>query len=289
MSIDTSIHTSIIIPVHNQLVMLKTLLEGLKDTAAYFAHPLELIIVDNQSNEPELLNYLNILEAQACAPFAQLKIIRYPHVFNFSAINNLAATHSQASFLCFLNNDIEIIHKQWLTALSEPMQHATTGCVGAMLYYPDDTIQHAGVYLDAENVAGHLYKNSPRGAAGHQNFLLSEQQVSAVTAACLLVRRSVFDEVDGYNEQLAVAFNDVDFCLKVQRAGFKNVWTPHAELYHHESKSRGQSHQRSFSQKLKHKKEVQLMKRQWREQLANEPHRTIHVDLESTVSRKHIG
>jgi len=289
MRADTNIHTSIVIPVHNQGVMLRTLVEGLHDTAKHFHEKLELIIVDNQSNESALLGYLKKLESQTAAPFTQIKVVRYPHKFNFSAINNIAATHSKASFLCFLNNDIQIIHKDWLAALNEPMQHASTGCVGAMLYYPDDTIQHAGVYLDAKDIAGHLYKNCPRGSAGYQDFLLSEQQVSAVTAACMLIRRSVFNEVNGYNEQLAIAFNDVDLCLKVQQAGYRNIWTPHAELYHYESKSRGKSHQRGFLEKLRQKKEVRLMKQRWQEQLANEPHWSTHVYVDAKASARNIG
>ena len=277
MCADTDIHTSIIIPTHNQGEMLKTLVNGLKDTARHFAENLELIIIDNQSNEANVLGYLDGLESQAAAPFHQIKIIRYPHKFNFSAINNVAAMHSQASYLCFLNNDIEIIHNDWFCALCKPMQQATTGCVGAMLYYPNNTIQHAGVYLDAKNIAEHLYKNYPRGTTGDQDFLLSDQHVSAVTAACLLIRRSVFDQVGGYNEQYAVAFNDVDLCLKVQEAGYSNIWTPHAELYHHESISRRLSHERSFLTRLKHKIAVQRMKNRWHDQLANEPHWATHV------------
>jgi len=230
---------------------------------------MELLIVDNNSHEPALSRFLEKLASGSPAPFAAITVLQYPHKFNFSAINNLAARHSQGEFLCFMNNDVEIIHEDWLAAMHEPMHRNTTGCVGAMLYYPDDTIQHAGVFLDSNNIAGHLYKNSPRGASGDNDFLLSEQTVNAVTAACLLVRKKVFDEVDGFSESLAVAFNDVDFCLKVQQAGYENIWTPHAELYHHESKSRGLSHERSFLQKLNHKKEVRYMKRTWRAQLAN--------------------
>jgi len=285
MRADSNIHTSIVIPVHNQLGMLERLIDGLHDTAVEFDRKLELIIVDNRSNETELLSYLQHLATRSAAPFAQIKIVRYPHKFNFSAINNLAATHSNASFLCFMNNDVEIIHTSWLSAMCNPMQHKTTGCVGAMLYYPDNTIQHAGVYLDAKNIAGHLYKHSPRGATGQHGFLLSQQQVSAVTAACLLVRRTVFDHVGGYDEQFAVAFNDVDFCLRVQQAGFNNIWTPHAELYHHESKTRGQSHQRHFFQKLKHKKEARLMRQRWQDQLLNEPHWHKHVDVSTNLPK----
>jgi len=289
MCADTNIHTSIVIPTHNQGRMLRTLIEGLNNTANHFPEQLELIIVDNNSNETGLLAYLKDLDSQSAAPFAQITVVRYPHRFNFSAINNIASTYSQATYLCFLNNDIEIIHNEWLTALCEPMRQSTTGCVGAILYYPDNTIQHAGVYLDAKEIAGHLYKNSPRGAPGHQDFLLSEQRVSAVTAACMLIRRTVFDEVGGFSEQLAVAFNDVDLCLKVQQAGYRNIWTPHAELYHHESKSRGQSHQRGFFRKLRHKREVRLMKQRWHEQLVNEPHWKTHVNSDTNVLSNNVG
>ena len=272
----TTIHTSIIIPTFNQVAMLSRLVDGLRESASDFESNIELLIVDNNSTEPELVSYLKKLTSDAPTPFAAVTALKYPYKFNYSAINNLAASKAQGKYLCFMNNDVEIIHKDWLDAMLVPMQRSSTGCVGAMLYYPDDTIQHAGVFLDKNNIAGHLYKNSPRGATGDNNFLLSEQKVSAVTAACLLVSKKVFDQVNGFSEVLAVAFNDVDFCLKVQQAGFENIWTPHAELYHHESKSRGLSHERSFLQKWKHKKEVRYMKRTWRTQLATaELHTTI--------------
>ncbi len=277
MCADSTIHTSIIIPTRNHTQMLARLIQGLYETADSFNANLELIIVDNNSDEQEALTYLDSLASSQPAPFANIRLIRFPHKFNYSAINNLAARHSQAEYLCFLNNDMEIIHVDWLNALHKPMAMNNTGCVGAMLYYPDNTIQHAGVYLDEKNVAGHLYKNEQRGATGHTNFLLSDQTVSAVTAACLLVRRDVFEQVNGFDEAFSVAFNDVDLCLRVQQAGYRNVWTPHAQLYHHESKSRGLKHQRSWLQKRHHKKEVSRMKRLWQSQLASEPHYDLHV------------
>ena len=289
MRTNTPIQTSIVIPTHNQFALLKPLIAGLIDTAASYAHPLELIIVDNRSNEAELLDYLRHLAVHIETPFARVKVIRYPHKFNFAAINNTAVKHSRASFLCFLNNDIEIIDHEWLNELHVPMQYKKTGCVGAMLYYPDNTIQHAGVYLDPVNIAGHLYKNSPRRTAGRHDFLLSAQPVNAVTAACSLIRRSVFDEVGGFDEQFAVAFNDVDLCLRVQQAGYTNFWTPHAQLYHHESKSRGQSHQRTFLQRLKHNKEVRLMQQRWQEQLRCEPHWATHVKPGNSTSPKKVA
>ena len=270
-------HISIIIPTRDHAFMLQRLIKGLSHTAESFAGELELIVVDNRSNEADALAYLELLKQQDVAPFAAIRVIRYPHKFNYSAINNHAAALSTADYLCFLNNDIETINPDWLEALLQPMSSTSTGCVGAMLYYPDDTIQHAGVYLDKSNIAGHLYKNLPRGSSGTNDFLLREQIVSAVTAACLLVRRDVFEEVGGFNTAFAVAFNDVDFCLRVQQAGYTNVWTPHAELYHHESKSRGQKHQRTWLQKRRHKKEVKMMKHLWAEQLDNEPRYPVHV------------
>lgn len=256
--------------------MLIRLVDGLRETAAEFNDALELIIVDNNSDEPALLNYLSELSRfESDDHFQSVKILRYPHKFNYSAINNLAVQHSRGKYVCFLNNDIEVINTDWLTALCKPFEKNNTGCVGAMLYYPDDTIQHAGVYLDANNIAGHLYKHESRGSSGHGDYLLSEQVVSAVTAACLLISRRVFNEVGGFDEALSVAFNDVDLCLKVQQAGYTNIWTPNAALYHHESKSRGRSRQRSLMQKLNHKKEVFLMKRKWRSELENDQHHDI--------------
>jgi len=271
-----TIHTSIIVPTRNECAMLQQLVEGLIVTACVFTQPLELIVVDNKSDEPDSLEYLESLETIQASPFASIQVLRYQHKFNFSAINNFAAKHSSGEFLCLLNNDVEIINSSWLTELGKPMARSNTGCVGAMLYYPDDTVQHAGVYLDPVSIAGHLYKHLPRGEKDKNNFVGSEQIVSAVTAACLLIRKSVYDDVGGLNESLSVAFNDVDLCLKVQQAGYQNIWTPHAQLYHHESKSRGKSQQRSFIKKLNHKKEVYLMKRRWRTMLHQEPHRDGH-------------
>lgn len=262
------------------------LVDGLKDTATTFPEALELIIVDNNSDEIELLELLEELtQNQTNGPFAAIQILRYPGTFNYSAINNLAVSKSHGQYLCFLNNDIEIIDTTWLTALCDALQQSDAGCAGAMLYYPDNTIQHAGVYLDTKSIAGHLYKHAPRGSAGHNHFLVNQQVVSAVTAACMLVTRQLFDQVGGFDESLSVAFNDVDFCLKVKRAGYNNVWTPAAALYHHESKSRGLSHQRSLVQKFNHKKAVLLMKRRWRAELQHEKN---HPD-KNTVAENNQG
>jgi GT2 family glycosyltransferase len=271
--IQTNIHTSIIVPTYNEHAMLARLIEGLRNTVTHVDYPVELIVVDNNSKDKASIEYLHTLPSQLSdAGFAHVQVLSYPHPFNYSKINNLAAKHASGEFLCFLNNDIEVFDTNWLTALHEPMQHPTAGCVGAMLYYPDFTIQHAGVFLDADKVAGHLYKDQPRGSQGINNFLTSTQSVSAVTAACMLIRQSVFKEVRGFEEDLAVAYNDVDLCLKVLSAGYTNIWTPHAELIHHESKTRGQKHQRSWLQRKRLKSEVRYMQNKWGMTLAQNHH-----------------
>lgn len=276
----TPIHTSIIIPTRNQTAMLIRLIDGLKATAEAFTDHLEVVIVNNQSDEPELSEFLAALERDAdTSGFARVTVLPFDKKFNYSAINNLAVSHSCGKYLCFLNNDIEVIDRNWLAALHEPLSESDTGCVGAMLYYPDDTVQHAGVYLDAKDIAGHLYKYQSRQAKDQSSYLKTNQQVSAVTAACMLMPRRVFDAVGGFDEALSVAFNDVDLCLRVKNAGYNIIWTPSAELYHHESKSRGQSSQRSWWQKVNHKKEVLFMKKRWGNELSADPH---HPDLKES-------
>jgi len=276
-SLSTHPHISLIVPTRNHAQMLKRLVKGLELTAQTTAHSLELIVVDNNSNETAAIDYLQELSNTKKSTRLPVQLIHYPKKFNYSIINNLAAEQSSAQYLCFLNNDLEIIKPDWLDAMLEPMQQADTGCVGAKLYYPDDTIQHAGVYLHPDNIAGHLYKHEEKQAKGREDFLQNQQILNAVTAACLLVKRSVFKTVGGFEPALPVAFNDVDFCLKVQAAGYKNIWTPRAELYHHESKSRGKSHERGLLQKFNHRKAVRYMQRKWKSQLASDPFLENHV------------
>jgi hypothetical protein len=155
------------------------------------------------------------------------------------AINNFAASISKGELLCLLNNDIEVISEDWLSEMAAQASRADVGAVGAMLYYPNDTIQHAGVILGVGGIANHAYAGQRRGHAGHGARALVAQNLSAVTAACLVVRRSLYERMGGLDEEFKVAFNDIDFCLRLREAGYRNVWTPFAELYHHESASRG--------------------------------------------------
>ena len=159
--------------------------------------------------------------------------------FNFSALNNFGRRAAKGEYLLLLNNDVEVISPEWLTELVRQASRTGAAICGAMLYYPDDTIQHAGIITGLGGFAGHSHKYHKRGKSGYMFRLATVQDFSAVTAACLLVRAAVYDDVDGLDENYAVAFNDVDFCLRVRDAGWRIIWSPYAELYHYESKSRG--------------------------------------------------
>ncbi|MGL6472918.1 glycosyltransferase family 2 protein [Aeromonas caviae] len=191
--------------------------------------------MDNQSDEADTLAYL----AHAAQEYG-VRVIPYDHPFNYSAINNAAVGQASGELICLLNNDTEVMSPSWLEEMVSHCLRSEIGCVGAKLYYSNDTLQHAGVILSLGGVAGHSHKYFPGNHPGYFNRLLLVQTLSAVTAACLLIRKDIFEQVSGLDEEnLHVAFNDVDFCLKVREAGYRNLWTPYAELYHYESISRG--------------------------------------------------
>ena len=224
---------SLIIPTYNGHEITKQAIDSILDKSTY--QNFEIILVDNNSDDPESLAYFDEISQHP-----KVTLLRYPHPFNYSAINNFAATKAKGSILGLINNDVEVITPEWLTEMVSHAQREDIGCVGAMLYYDNDTIQHAGVITGIGGVAGHSHKYFPRNHHGYFSRLNIVQNLSAVTAACLLVRKEVFEQVGGLNEKdLTIAFNDVDFCLKVQKAGYRNLWTPYAELYHYESISRG--------------------------------------------------
>jgi GT2 family glycosyltransferase len=169
-----------------------------------------------------------------------ISIIRDASDFNFSALTNLGVSVSRGSLIGLINNDIEVIAPDWLSEMVSHAVRSGVGAVGAKLYYPNNTIQHAGIILGLKGYAGHAHRFFPRECAGYAGRLKLIQAYSAVTGACLLVKKSIYREVGGLDEEkFKVAFNDIDFCLKVLRCGYKNIWTPYAEMYHHESASRG--------------------------------------------------
>ena len=233
----------------------------------------EIIVVDNGSEQPETLEYFEQITSDS------IRLLPYDAPFNYSAINNFAVQQARGSILGFVNNDIEVISRNWLTEMVAHALREDIGCVGAKLYYGDGSIQHGGVILGIGGVAGHSHKRSPRNDTGYHGRLHLVQNLSAVTAACMLVRRSIFNEAGGFNEtDLAVAFNDVDFCLKVRALGYRNVWTPYAELYHHESASRGKE---DTPEKIKRfAAEIQFMKDSWPEALSRDPYYSPNLTLE---------
>jgi GT2 family glycosyltransferase len=247
---------SIIIPTRDEVTVLKRAIESLISKTTYINY--EIIIVDNQSKHEETKNYLNSISQTS-----NITVLRYNKAFNYSAINNFAARHAQGHFINLLNNDVEIISPNWLTEMVSHASREDIGCVGAKLIYPDGRIQHAGVIVGLSGCAGHSHKFYGRNEAGYMNRLICTQNYSAVTGACLLLRKEIFFKVGGLNEkELSVAFNDVDLCLKVQKIGYRNIWTPWAELYHHESLTRGQDNTKKKRKRLT--KEINYMKTTWK-------------------------
>jgi GT2 family glycosyltransferase len=251
---------SIIIPTRDGERLLRRCVESLRAKTTYPRY--ELVIVDNQSRDPGALAYLAELERSA-------RVLRHDQPFNFAAVNNRAVAQTEGELLCLLNNDTEVISPGWLDELVAQALRPGIGAVGARLLYTNGTVQHAGVVLGLGGVAGHAHRGLPGESAGPGGRALLVQNVSAVTAACLVVRRSVYGEVGGMDERLAVALNDVDFCLKVRARGYRNLYTPFAELYHHESASRG--HDLTPEQKARAEREKALVLERWGPELERDP------------------
>jgi GT2 family glycosyltransferase len=224
---------SIIVPTRDRLELLRPCVESVLGSTSY--EPFELLIVDNGSTDPAALAYLADV-----ANRPRVRVVRYDRPYNYSAINNFAAAQATGSYLCLLNNDTEVVTPEWLTEMMRYAVRDEIGAVGAKLLYDDGTIQHAGVVVGLGDAAGHAHRFLPSNDPGYFCQPHVAQYVTAVTAACLVVEKRKFDAIGGLDEQdLAVAYNDVDLCLKLQSAGWRNVYVPHAVLLHHESKSRG--------------------------------------------------
>jgi O-antigen biosynthesis protein len=254
---------TILIPTRDALDITQNCVNSVLEKTQYANY--DIIILDNQSELPETLAWFDQISQHP-----RIKVLRYDRPFNYSAINNFGAKAADGELLCLLNNDTEVINPQWL---AEMVQHAIRpeiGCVGAKLFYPDDTIQHAGVVLGLWGLAGHSHKNYDKNSRGYQHRLLSVQNMSAVTAACLLIRKNLYFQVGGLEEEhLTVAFNDVDLCLKVLQCGLRNLWTPYAQLYHYESKTRGKED--TPEKKAREQSEITYMQQKWSDIIANDP------------------
>jgi glycosyltransferase involved in cell wall biosynthesis len=268
---------SILIPTRNQLGLLRQCIQTLDRLTDYPNR--ELIVIDNGSDDADTLAYLKALEARP-----DLRVLRDPRPFNYSALNNLAARQARGEYLALLNNDIEVIDGQWLGEMLSLACRPEVGAVGAKLLYPDLSIQHGGVILGTTRgdgfggVAGPAQKGLARAAGGYAGRALLTQAFSAVTAACMVVKRSKFDQVGGLEEtHLAVAYNDVDLCLRLQRAGYINLWTPFAELIHHESVSRGRDRSADNQDRFMH--ERAYMQQRWGDTLRRDPAYNLNLNL----------
>ena len=265
---------SIIIPNCDHLDDLTCCLDSLFAKTTYPHY--EVVIVENNSLDPATFAYYDEL----CAQHDNVRVVTWPGAFNYSAINNFGAQACTGEYLLLLNNDIEVISPDWLQEMLMYAQRKDVGAVGAKLYYPDDTIQHAGVGLGMLTLAGHLYRHEDRKGLGYMGRLIYAQDLTAVTAACMMVRRDVWDELGGLDEDFAVAFNDIDFCMRVREAGYLIVWTPFAELYHYESKSRGAED--TPEKKRRFQSEVERFWRRWDTELAKgDPYLNPNFSLES--------
>ena len=224
---------SIIIPNKDHIDDLRRCIDSIEEKATYRNY--EYVIVENNSTEDETFAYYKELEASN----PKAHVVYWDGIFNYSAINNFGAAHAKGDYLLLLNNDTEIISPDCLEQLLGYCMRPDVGAVGARLYYEDDTVQHAGVVVGFGGIAGHCFVQQKRDATGYCHRIICAQDYSAVTAACMMVKREAFDKVHGLSEEFQVAFNDIDFCLRLGKAGYLVVYNPYAELYHYESKSRG--------------------------------------------------
>lgn len=259
---DQPARVSILIPTRDGVELLRMCIESIFNRSAYPHY--EIIVVDNQSQQDETHAYFQELKK-----YQNVRVVAYDAPFNYSAINNFAAEHATGDVLCLLNNDIEVLSENWMEEMLGLALQPEVGAVGAKLFYPDHTVQHAGVVLGIGGVASHANRNLPANLPGAYLRAVATQEFSAVTAACLMIRKETFDAVGGLDPAFEIAYNDVDFCLRVQELGLQNVWTPDAKMVHHESATRGMDV--SAKQKRRANYETNLMSIRWGDKLEDDP------------------
>lgn len=261
---------SIIIPTRNQAPLLRRCLASIAARTTYENY--ELLIVDNDSDEPRSRSYLRELKESGA------RLLSYNQPFNYSAINNFAVKHARGELICFLNNDMEVISPRWLEEMVSHALRPGVGAVGAKLLFPDGTFQHTGVVLGLGGPAGHILYKFHSTTGGYYNHARLVCDYTAVTAACMVLRKSIFLEAGGFDaENLPVSYNDVDLCIRIRELGYRNVYTPFAELYHHESASRGQDS--STENRDRATKEINYMWRTWGAKLLHDPYYNPNLSL----------
>jgi len=261
---------SLIIPTRDHVELLEKCVASVRYHTSYF--PAEIIVVDNGSVEREARAYLEKLAAEP-----DTRVVNVAGEFNFSRLINRGAKEARGEILAFLNNDTEATEASWLREMVSHAVRKEVGAVGARLWFPNGTLQHGGVITGLGGVASHAFHRFPAQPPPRLNrtFILT-QNYSAVTAACMAVRREVFENVHGFDEALAANFNDVDFCLRLRERGWQIVWTPYANLIHRESASRGVA---SFDQKARVQEELEWMNAKWGDQLHHDPFYSPNLSL----------
>lgn len=245
---------SIVIPNKDEKDTLKACLESIKEKTTYPSY--EIVIVENNSQTSEIFEYYKEIDGKD-----GIRVVTWKESFNYSKINNFGFQYAEGDYVICLNNDITVITPSWIEEMLGYCQRPGTGIVGVRLYFPDDTIQHAGIIVGMGGCAGSLFVGMNRKRTGYMHKAALVQDLSAVTAACMMVKREAFEAAGGFEESLAVAFNDVDFCLKVRRAGYLVVYNPYAELYHYESKTRGLED--SPEKQRRFQSEIEYMRCHW--------------------------
>lgn len=264
---------SLIIPTHNAHKLLKQCVDSILKKTTYSNY--EILIVDNNSDDPDSLHYLRKLESEP-----KIRVIRDSKPFNYSALNNAAVKLANGEIIGLVNNDVEVISPEWLSEMVSHALRPEVAAVGAKLWYGDDTIQHAGIILGIHGIAGHAHRFTSRQDNGYCARASLIQSFSAVTGACLVVRKSIYESLGGLNEtELQIACNDVDFCLRVREAGYRNIWTPYAELYHHESSTRGFDD--TPEKVARSAKEIAYMQQRWGNLLLKDPAYNPNLSLDS--------
>lgn len=250
---------SIIIPNKDEKESLEACLKSIWEKTTYKNY--EIIVVENNSTSDEIFQYYKEISQKG------VRLLRWKKEFNYSAINNFGAAHAKGEFLLFLNNDVTVITPDWLTELAGLCQRKEVGAAGVKLLYPDNTIQHAGCVIGIGGIAGHMFVDMPANRTGYLHKASLLQDMSAVTAACMIMKKQVFDQVGGFTEELAVAFNDVDLCLKINKAGNLVVYDPYVQLYHMESKTRGAEDSKEKVRRFQ--TEIEYMRCHWLDILKN--------------------
>lgn len=218
---------SIIIPTKGNVKLLKACVESIETKSSYQNY--EILVIDNGDKKEEAKKYLNGLKH---------KVLPYDKPFNFSRINNFAVTSARGEYVIFLNDDTSVISQNWMECMLEHSTKPNVGAVGALLFYPNDTIQHAGVLIGIGGITSHAFEGLPRNDQGYKDLVQTVRECSAVTGACLMIKKNIFEKVGGFDENLAYSFNDVDLCLRLREKGYSIIYTPHAQLYHHGTASR---------------------------------------------------